>query len=83
MSDTRFASTRAVSFLTSTLIIAGCISLTAPAAAQQQDTDTVEQVSLVSDAPDRLELVSHLRALSQEVAAASCTLSLGIETDAQ
>ena len=59
------------------------IGLIAPAAAQTQDnTGSVEQVALVSDAPDRLELVSHLRALSQEVAAASCTLSLGIETDA-
>ena len=81
MSDTRFASGRTISFLTSAIMITG-IGLIAPAAAQTQDsTGSVEQVALVSDAPDRLELVSHLRALSQEVAAASCALAMGIEAE--
>lgn len=60
------------------------LGLVAPAAAQQTAATpqlTKIGMSIVSDSADRMRLASQLRTLGQQVAAASCAVSSGMETD--
>ncbi|WP_165606552.1 type IV pili methyl-accepting chemotaxis transducer N-terminal domain-containing protein [Yoonia litorea] len=64
-----------------TALVSGSLLITTPTFAQQSansDLNVLTEVALASDASERLELVSRLRTLSQQLAAATCTLTSGV-----
>jgi len=65
------------------ILTAGSPLVSSQAVAQQSDglTDRVTEIAQGDDATERLEIVSRLRTLSQQLAAASCTYASNILVD--